>query len=340
MKDYGNTTPRNAAIRCIPIKVSGIYRITNTKDGKIYIGSAADIRKRLRHHLIALRGGNHSNRHLQGAFNRDGESVFAFDVLTLCEKAQLIEQEQMFMDVHKCYDAKIGYNLNPRADAAPVIIYTDEMRAAISVRFKGKPKSEEHRKKIGDAQRIRTCSPEMRERIKASLKAYWNTPGMREAHSAKKKGKTHKGTPHTAESKKKLSLAKLGRPAHNKGIPHTEEAKRKISVANMGRKASEETRRKMSLLRKGKPKKNTGPLTLEHRRKLSAALRGKPNLKNRKLSDERIAEWVNLRNTGKTFFEIARNSNVAQGTILKAIKRYLKEHPDVPYNIERSQGVA
>ena len=36
---------------------------------------------------------------------------------------------------------------------------------------------------------------------------------------------------HTDESKRKLSQAHKGKPAHNKGIPHTTETKKKISEA-------------------------------------------------------------------------------------------------------------
>ena len=340
MNDYGLTTPRNAALRCIPIKVSGIYRITNKTNGKIYIGSARDIRRRLRHHLIALRNGAHVNRHLQNAFKRDGEAAFIFEVLLLCDKADLIIREQEFLDEYKCYNDTIGYNLNPRADAAPITVYTEEMRAAISARFKGKAKSPEHRRKIGDAQRIRTCSPEMRTHLSHRLTAYFSDPANRAAQSKRQSGLTRRGTPLTEEHKKKLSDAKRGRPAWNRGIPHTDEAKRKISAANTGRKASEETRRMMSLIRTGKSKKKTGPLSPEHKQALSAVLRGKPNIKNRKYSDEDIAKWATLRNSGKTFFEIGRDANIAPPTVFRAIRRYLKEHPDGTHDPEQRQGMA
>jgi group I intron endonuclease len=60
----------------------GVYKITNTVDGKVYIGSTttnADYRWST--HRSALRTGKHYNRHLQNAWNKYGESAFTFEVV-------------------------------------------------------------------------------------------------------------------------------------------------------------------------------------------------------------------------------------------------------------------
>lgn len=60
----------------------GVYKITNTVDGKVYIGSSAvDIDCRWSTHRALLRTGKHYNRHLQRAWNKYGESVFTFEVV-------------------------------------------------------------------------------------------------------------------------------------------------------------------------------------------------------------------------------------------------------------------
>ena len=51
----------------------------------------------------------------------------------------------------------------------------------------------------------------------------------------------------TAETRKKISIALMGRPGH----PHSAETRAKISAANMGHPVSEETRKKWSAQRKG-----------------------------------------------------------------------------------------
>ena len=47
------------------------------------------------------------------------------------------------------------------------------------------------------------------------------------------------GRKHREESKRLMSIAKKGKPAHNKGIPCSESAKRKISLANSNREKTE-----------------------------------------------------------------------------------------------------
>lgn len=60
-------------------KISGIYKIKNTKDGKVYIGSSVDVVDRLYKHRYKLKNNKHFNLHLQRAWNRDGEESFVFE---------------------------------------------------------------------------------------------------------------------------------------------------------------------------------------------------------------------------------------------------------------------
>ena len=48
------------------------------------------------------------------------------------------------------------------------------------------------------------------------------------------------------ETRRKLSEANKGKPAHNKGVPMSEEQKRKLSEINKGKHHTEETKKKMS----------------------------------------------------------------------------------------------
>ena len=96
--------------------------------------------------------------------------------------------------------------------------------------------------------------------------------------SLAKKGK--KRSPFSEEHKLKMSLARKGKPL-------SEEHKRKMSLAHKGKPVSEETRRKISLARKGKPvsaetkskislARKGKPVSEETRRKMSLARKGKP----------------------------------------------------------------
>ena len=59
-------------------KSSGIYKITNKTNGNYYIGSASIICNRWWIHISKLRKNCHSNKYLQNAFNKYGESNFEF----------------------------------------------------------------------------------------------------------------------------------------------------------------------------------------------------------------------------------------------------------------------
>lgn len=78
---------------------------------------------------------------------------------------------------------------------------------------KGMKHSEEHRKKISEANKGKHLSEETK----------------------KKMSEAHKGRHHTEEWKKKISEAKKGKPAHNKGKSMSEEQKRKLSESKKGK---------------------------------------------------------------------------------------------------------
>ena len=44
---------------------SGIYKITNLKNGKVYIGQSENIFIRRKQHMSALRYGSHNNKQMQ-----------------------------------------------------------------------------------------------------------------------------------------------------------------------------------------------------------------------------------------------------------------------------------
>ncbi len=95
---------------------SGIYHIKNTVNNKIYVGSAVKLQKRYFEHLRDLKNGNHKNKHLLRAFQKDGGENFQFIVLFNCEKEECFPLEQIEID---SYPFESIYNINPLASGTP-----------------------------------------------------------------------------------------------------------------------------------------------------------------------------------------------------------------------------
>lgn len=136
---------------------SGIYKITNEANGKFYVGSAVSIKKRWHLHLLHLRRGTHKNPKLQASFNKNGEGVFRFDVLEICDIATLIPREQFWID-HLCAVAH-GFNINPIAGNSA------------GRKFPFRNLSENHRRLIGESKKGKkrnSFSDEWREKLKTA----------------------------------------------------------------------------------------------------------------------------------------------------------------------------
>lgn len=89
---------------------TGIYKIVNKLDGKVYYGSAATaFSKRWRAHRNNLNKNTHSNLHIQRAWNKDGGKNFEFSIVLLCDKEHCLYYEQLFLDKYwdnciNCYN--------------------------------------------------------------------------------------------------------------------------------------------------------------------------------------------------------------------------------------------
>jgi len=95
---------------------SGIYKITNMSNGKMYIGSSKNLTKRKREHFWSLRKGNHINSYLQNAWNKYGELFFEFKIIeNVKNEEELLKKEQVYMDSFKSCNRFIGYNINEYA---------------------------------------------------------------------------------------------------------------------------------------------------------------------------------------------------------------------------------
>jgi len=87
----------------------GVYCITNTLTGALYIGSSVSIERRWYYgHLWQLRRNSHHSRYLQRSWNQCGEDAFSLSVLEECGRGALLVREQWWID-----------HLSPEYNAGP-----------------------------------------------------------------------------------------------------------------------------------------------------------------------------------------------------------------------------
>ena len=83
------------------MKISAVYKITNTVTGDCYIGSSNDINRRWAAHKCPSRWNEHPNSQLYHDFQKYGIDKFVFEVLAEIEAGSLKEAEQKFIETLK-----------------------------------------------------------------------------------------------------------------------------------------------------------------------------------------------------------------------------------------------
>ena len=87
------------------MKISGIYKITNTVTGDFYIGSSKDVKQRWAVHKCQSTWKNHPNNPLYQDMRKYGLENFVFEILAEVEADSLKEAEQKFIEkMHPTYN--------------------------------------------------------------------------------------------------------------------------------------------------------------------------------------------------------------------------------------------
>lgn len=89
---------------------SGVYRITCTRDGRVYIGQSTDIQRRWRFHKSRLNRKMHANPLLQAAWDKYGQEAFRFDIITKCQLHELDLHEKHWVAKYQALDPMKGFN--------------------------------------------------------------------------------------------------------------------------------------------------------------------------------------------------------------------------------------
>ncbi|OPH61700.1 hypothetical protein BC351_00210 [Paenibacillus ferrarius] len=113
--------------------ISGIYKIENKQNGKVYIGSSKDIHVRWKSHIRELNKKEHHSSHLQHAWLKYREENFEFAIIEIIEDVNnLIDREQYYFYLTKCYNRNYGYNISPTAGRCLGVKRTEEEKQWLS----------------------------------------------------------------------------------------------------------------------------------------------------------------------------------------------------------------
>jgi group I intron endonuclease len=221
----------------IKSRFCGIYSITNTVNGKKYVGSSIDITDRWAAHKQLAKNGKHPNLHLCRAIQKYGIDSFKFDILeVVLNPTDLLKIESMYLEW-----MEPEYNI-AKDTLAPMLgrHHSIEARAKISAAGKGRKHSAE------------TCIKYSVSKMGEKNPCFGKH--LSDEHKAKisSANKGRGGFSLSVETKAKISVAKKGRNNPHPGYSRTAETRAKIGAAQKGRKRPVETGIRISAALKGK----------------------------------------------------------------------------------------
>ena len=86
------------------MKISGVYKITNTITGDFYIGSSKNVKQRLAVHKCPSTWKKCPNNTMYIDMQKYGIDKFEFQILEEVEAEKLKEKEQQFIETYKKYN--------------------------------------------------------------------------------------------------------------------------------------------------------------------------------------------------------------------------------------------
>ncbi len=209
----------------------GVYKISNNKSNKYYIGYSCNIDKRWKRHKRELKNSTHCNLYLQRVFNKYGIDAFKFEIIHVCEN----KDEAKNIELEYLEDMSIRnklYNLhfnNSGGDLLSNHPNKEEIIKKISATMKlknSKLTKEEKSKKDGQAGKKngmygKTHTKEARQKFSIIHKNNKYRLGKKASLETKKKfskiaseriGKKNPfcGRKHSLETKQKIREKKLG----------------------------------------------------------------------------------------------------------------------------------
>ena len=164
---------------------TGIYKITNLVNGKVYIGASRRIERRWVDHKRRASSPIHSDLEAYGLEN------FKFEVLIECPETMLTQWERDMICLYDSDDPEKGYNCKNDRPYSLKNSESHKEKPAWNKGLKMKPCSEEHKRKISEAKKGHKHTEEAKRRMSESHKGKpaWNRgkPGTTRSEETRRK---------------------------------------------------------------------------------------------------------------------------------------------------------
>jgi group I intron endonuclease len=180
------------------MKTGIVYKITNLKNGKIYIGQT--IRKLNLRFQSHWKESKHSDTYFHRSLRKYGRENFKIEPLLIDVPKDMLNEAEISAIYLWQTKIPIGYNMTDGGNGCNAQYeISEDARTVISNFHKGKPKTDQHRKNISEALKCKPKSESHKHNLSVAVSGF--------KHSESAKEKMSINAPKTKSQKHKLSMA-------------------------------------------------------------------------------------------------------------------------------------